>query len=66
MNVDTTTVSLASTTTLSGSFENVISLTSDDATFVGTTFIATENALTVLFATTDTAITLSDVTSGTD
>ena len=66
MNVDTTTVSLASDSALSGSFENVIGLTSDDDNFVGTTFIATENASTVISDTVTTSITLSDVTSGTD
>ena len=66
MNVDTTTVSLASTSEFSGLFENIISLTSDNTNFRGTTFIATENATTVLSAGIDTDITLSSVTSGID
>ena len=66
LNVDTTTVSLASDSALSGPFENVIGLTSDDDNFVGTTFIATENDVAAISDTASTSITLSDVTSGTD
>ena len=57
---------MSSSSALSGSFTNIISLTSDDTSFLANAFIATENAVGILNAGENTPITVSEVTSGVD
>ena len=67
VNIPATQVSFdVTSTTISGSFTAIIPLLSDDSSFAANSILATENTNTVLADSTNTAITVTDITSGSD